>query len=203
MEQYPSVSRSIIQSFPIYAYDKLDGSNIRCEWTQKHGFEKDKFGSRKVLMDKSHEFLGEAIDLFKNKYSEQLEKIFRDERWQKVTIFFEYHSPNSFAGFHADEPHDVTLIDVHVYKKGYLPPNEFAKIFKAVETPKLLYRGTVNQTFIDDVKNGTLEGMTFEGVVCKAMEKRKYHMFKIKNKAWLDKLKEKCGDDEKLFNELM
>lgn len=203
MEQYPTVSRNIIQSFPIYAFDKLDGSNIRCEWTQKLGFEKDKFGSRKVLMDKDHEFLGDAINLFKEKYNDSLNTIFRKERWQKVVCFFEYHSPNSFAGFHADEQHFVTLIDVHVYKKGYLPPNEFYKIFKEVDIPKLLYRGTVNQTLIDEVKNGTLEGMTFEGIVCKAMVKRKYHLFKIKNKAWLEKLKQKCGDDEKLFNELM
>jgi hypothetical protein len=201
MEQYPTVSINIISSFPVYVFDKLDGSNIRVEWTLKNGF--NKYGSRKVLMDKSHEFLGSAIELFENKYKKSLEDIFKKERWQKVTCFFEYHSPNSFAGFHADELHDVTFIDIHVYKKGYLSPNEFYNIFKSIDIPKLLYNGTVNKTLIDSVNNGTLQGMTFEGVVCKAMQKRKYIMFKIKNKAWLDKLKNKCGNDEKLFNELM
>jgi len=201
MEQYPSVSRNISYDIPIYAFDKLDGSNIRVEWTLKNGF--SKYGSRKVLMDETHEFLGDAVGLFETKYSDSLSGIFKDERWQKVTCFFEYHSPNSFAGFHAPETHDVTLLDVNVYKKGFLPPNEFVRTFKDVDIPRLLRRGNVNATFEEEVRSGTLEGMTFEGVVCKAMVKRKFWLFKIKNRAWIDKLKERCDGDEKLFNQLL
>jgi hypothetical protein len=43
MKTYPSISRDIVGQ-PIYAFDKLDGSNIRAEWSKKNGFHK--FGSR-------------------------------------------------------------------------------------------------------------------------------------------------------------
>ena len=44
--------------------------------------------------------------------------------------------------------------------------------------------------------------MTFEGVVAKGVNDKLTKMpimFKIKSKAWLDKLKEYCKDDERLF----
>jgi hypothetical protein len=46
---------------------------------------------------------------------------------------------------------------------------------------------------------------TFEGVICKGPIDRKTKlpiMFKVKTRAWLDKLKNKCADNEKLFEEL-
>ena len=46
--------------------------------------------------------------------------------------------------------------------------------------------------------------MTFEGVVCKSQEliRNKQIRFKVKNEAWLNKLKNKCGNDEKMFEQL-
>jgi hypothetical protein len=44
--------------------------------------------------------------------------------------------------------------------------------------------------------------MTFEGVVCKGSSTTKAAMptmFKIKSKAWLEKLKEYCKGNDKLF----
>jgi hypothetical protein len=45
--------------------------------------------------------------------------------------------------------------------------------------------------------------MTFEGVIGKRMiGKNSHDYFKTKNKAWLDKLKERCGNNQALYNRL-
>lgn len=202
MEQYPSLDK-IIRNTHIYAYDKLDGSNIRAEWTHKTGF--IKFGSRTQLMDKSQPNLGEAIPLFNEKYANNLNAIFRKQRYQKATAFFEYYGPSSFAGFHEkDESHDVTLFDVHVYKQGLMIPQQFNKVFKNIDTANLLYEGKPSEEFLRSVRTGELEGMTFEGVVCKAGydQRNKLASFKVKNQGWLDKLKTRFWDDERMFNQL-
>jgi len=201
MEQYPSLDK-LIRNTHIYAYDKLDGSNIRAEWTRKTGF--TKFGSRTQLMDETKPILGEAIPLFNEKYAEALNQIFIKQRLQKATAFFEFYGPNSFAGFHEQEQHDVTLFDVHVYKKGLMSPQEFNQTFKHIETASLLYQGKPTLEFLEAVKEGSLEGMTFEGVVCKAGYDKRNRLasFKVKNQAWLDKLKHKFKDNESMFNKL-
>ena len=66
--------------------------------------------------------------------------------------------------------------------------------------PRLLYRGKLNQNIIESIRKSTLEGMTFEGVVCKGTNSG--NMCKIKSQAWLDKLKTKCGNDIQKFEEL-
>jgi hypothetical protein len=38
MKEYPSIDREIRFGEPIYAFDKLDGSNIRAEWNKKRKF---------------------------------------------------------------------------------------------------------------------------------------------------------------------
>ena len=86
----------------------------------------------------------------------------------------------------------------------FLEPRDFLRTFDQVDHAPLLYHGNANQPFIETVNNGVLDGMTFEGVVCKGkhVSPGRPLMFKLKNKAWLDRLKEKCGDDERLFKEL-
>ena len=203
MNEYPTIDRNIIDK-TIYAFDKLDGSNIRAEWTRKNGF--SKYGSRRCLIDERTEILGNAITIFKSKYEKQLSEMFKKERYERVICFLEYWSPNSFAGTHADEPHNLTLIDVSLYKKGLMLPNVFIRAFKDVETAKLLYMGNCNNEFVESVANGTLAGMTFEGVVCKSIEYKFFgqpFMFKLKNKAWIEKLKTKCNGDMKKFEELL
>lgn len=203
MNEYPSIDRKVIDK-TIYAFDKLDGSNIRAEWTRKNGF--SKYGSRRCLIDEKTEVLGNAIVIFKNKYEKAITDIFKNERYEKAICYLEYWSPNSFAGTHVEEPHDLTLFDVSVYKKGLMLPNAFLRTFKGLETAKLLHMGNCTNEFIESVNNGTLSGMTFEGVVCKSIEYRFYGqpwMFKIKNKSWIEKLKVKCNGDMKKFEELL
>lgn len=203
MKTYPTISPDVVGQ-PIYAFDKLDGSNIRAEWTRKQGFWK--FGSRKRLVGEDEEMLGKAQQLVLDKYGDDLARIFRKQRWQKAIAFFEFHGPRSFAGLHhPDDDHTVTLFDVAGDKKGLMQPRDFLKTFKGLDMTPLLYHGNPNSLFVAEVREGRLEDMTFEGVVCKGkfVSPGLPLMFKVKNKAWIDKLKDKYGDDEKLFNELV
>ena len=47
---------------PIIAFDKMDGSNLRFEWSKKRGFYK--FGSRNVMIDENHEQFGKGVTIF-------------------------------------------------------------------------------------------------------------------------------------------
>jgi hypothetical protein len=202
LEIYPTIGTIAIDT-PILAFDKLDGSNIRAEWTRKNGF--NKFGTRKRLLDASEPVLGEAIPLFMETYDDELNRIFRKERMEKATVFFEFVGENSFAGYHEKEEHTVNLFDIHRYKQGFLTAREFLKLTNnRVPIIPVLYEGKANDAFIRSVKDSTLPGMTFEGVICKGGldNRRRPISFKIKSQAWLDRLKDKCGTDEKLFQQL-
>lgn len=200
MKSYPSISKDIRTDIFIYAFDKLDGSNIRAEWTAKNGFKK--FGSRTQIIDTSSPF-GVAIDLIKSKYEKDLSDISKENRWQEAVFFFELFGPSSFAGTHNfQEKLDVVLFDVNVFKHGLISASNFIKIFDSIETAKCLYNGKVNNEFVQQVKNSSLAGMTCEGVVCKGMSNNHPVSFKIKSQAWLDKLKVYCNNDLKLFEKL-
>lgn len=86
MKEYPSIPKEIRTETPIYAFDKLDGSNIRAEWSKKRGFYK--FGSKTRLLGPDNKNLGESIGLIQNKYQDDLGSIFTKEKWDNVTCFF-------------------------------------------------------------------------------------------------------------------
>lgn len=205
MKQYPSIDGRIVD-LPIFAFAKYDGSQIRCEWDRKNGLHK--FGSRKVLVGEDHAFLGQAQSLVLTKY-DGLNKVFRDRQFVKTTLFFEFYGPGSFAGVHIhDEEHTVTLFDVDVYKKGLLPPREFLDLWKKtdVEHAELLYSGNPNSDFVKSVKDGTLPGMPFEGVVCKGPPLKRGFlpmMFKLKSMAWIQKVKSLYGNDPMALADLL
>jgi hypothetical protein len=201
MKSYPSITKEVRHGVYIYAFDKLDGSNIRAEWNAKRGFYK--FGTKNQLIDETNKPFGCAINLLRDKYAADLEMVFKEQRWRDVICFFELWGPSSFAGNHNfQENLTVTLIDVNPYKQGILEPKEFIKYFGHLDTPKVLYEGKVNTELFDEVKQSTLPGMTFEGVVCKGASDSKARMpvmFKIKSQAWLQKLKTYCNGNEKLY----
>lgn len=202
MKQYPSISNQIVD-IPIISFNKLDGSSIRSEWNKKNGFYK--FGSRTRLLDSNEKPLGEAVQLIKTKYEKDLSNIFNKQRFERVICFFEFFGPNSSFGQHIDEVHDVVLFDIDVYKKSLLLSREFIKLVGHLDIPKVLYEGKANTSLQESVYESKLDGMTFEGVVCKG-EYDKYKqptMFKIKSKAWLDKLKNYCGDNLELYEKLV
>lgn len=201
MLTYPSISKTITD-IPIYAFDKHDGSNIRVEWTPKTGF--SKFGSRTRLIADGDP-LEESISLFEQNFSSPLESLLMKTNTQRATFFLEFYGENSFAGQHRQEEHFLSLFDVSFFKKGFLLPEEFMHtFFDIVPTSPLLYQGKVTEGFLREVKEGTLPGMTFEGVVCKSQElvRNKQVKFKVKNQEWLDKLKNHCHGNTELFNTL-
>ena len=202
VKEYPSIETRIFPGVPMHVFDKLDGSCIRAEWSKKKGFWK--FGSRTRLLGTDQEFIHTSEGLIQTKYAQDMHDIFVKQRYDRVTCFFEFFGSNSFAGTHQDESHDVVLFDVSVYRKGMVPAKEFIKLFGNLHIPDVLYHGTINVDFIHQVRNGELTGVTFEGVVCKGAPKgHKFQMTKIKSGAWLDKLREFCGNDQQLFRRLV
>lgn len=199
MTPYPSIpSWTRAPGLSCYVFDKIDGSHIRAEVNRKGLI--TKYGKRDSLLDDQTPFLREAEKLIPEKYGTTLAKVVRDNRWEKATFFFEFCGPTSFAGWHVAEPHDVTLIDAEVHGRGFLEPREFVKVFKGVETARLLHVGNFTKEIADAVSEGRLEGMTFEGVVCKGLPTFP-GKFKWKNVAWLEKLRPRCKDEAE-FNRL-
>lgn len=203
MKYYPSITKDVRKEVYIYAFDKIDGSNIRAEWNNKRGFYK--WGTRNSLMDENSKPFNAAIPIIKEKFENDLAMVCQEQKWKDALFFFEFHGPSSFAGYHNfDEELTATLIDVNPYKRGIMEPATFIRTFKHLDIAKVLFEGHVTEKFIDQVKNSALTGMTFEGCVCKG----KYEtpgvpiMFKIKSKAWLNKLKVFCKDDSALFKRL-
>jgi hypothetical protein len=204
MKSYPSISKDLRPDIYIYAFDKIDGSNIRSEWNAKKGFYK--FGSRTQLIDENSKPLGKAIKIIKEKFEEEFSFIAKEQKWRDAICFFEFWGANSFAGQHKDdEEQTVTLIDVNPYKEGILEPAQFIKLFGRLDIPSVLFEGYITTEFVDSVKNSTLDGMIDEGVVCKGANDKKTKMpimFKIKSRAWLEKLKTYCNGNEALFAKL-
>ncbi len=212
VKSYPSIEYATECRVPIIAFDKLDGSNVRAEWTKKKGWHK--FGTRNRLVDATDPIFGKVpqliLDTFVRDTGENIEDVFLYHGYERVMCFFEFYGPSSFAGMHnADEKQVVTLIDVAPFGQGILPPLKFLDMFeKRAEglIPKVLYEGEVTPEFVESVRTSTLEGMTFEGVVCKGANDKKTKapiMFKQKSKAWLDKLGTYCGDNKDLFRSLV
>lgn len=201
MKTYPKIDYKVDSNIPIYAFDKLDGSNIRAEWNAKNGFWK--FGTRKRLLDES-EFLGKSINLIREKYHEDLSRIFYDNKYGKVICFFEFWGENSFAGNHEErDNHTVTLIDVNPFKKGILGPKQFLDLVGDLDIPNIIYSGRVSPSFVKDIREGKVDGVTFEGVVCKGMRKKVLVMFKVKSIEWITKVKTKFGHDVSVMADLI
>lgn len=197
MISYPSIPsyKSAPTGLPCYAFYKYDGSNLRWEWSPKQGWHK--FGTRTRLMDLSDTQFGPAIPLFLETLAPYCEEIIIKnfgKKIQRAVIFTEYFGPHSFAGWHdPDDTKELRIIDMCVFKKGFLTPKEFIEMFKyCPNVAELVYRGNLNQTLIDEVQNGSINGRSLEeGIVCKADT----WTAKVKTKAWLERLKDKFKDD--------
>ena len=198
MKSYPSIPSWTRTSIgPVYVFDKLDGSCVRAEVDRKGRI--TKFGKREGLLDDQTPHLMQAATLIPEKYGEGLARLVRDQQWERATFYFEFWGPSSFAGWHADEPHTVTLFDVAPHKRGFLEPREFLKLCGHLDHAKLLHVGNFTHEVAEAVTNSTLEGMTLEGVVAKGSLDRKTGMplmFKWKSLAWLKRLRDRCTTEE-------
>ncbi len=175
----------------------FDGSNLRFEYSKKlKSF--TKFGTRHCLFDESDPQFGPAIQLFMNKYSEDLIKIIQDSKQYRnadyVTAFCEFFGPNSFAGQHdPNDVKDLILFDIQVHKKGLLGPREFLDSFGHLSIPIIVYEGILNDSFINDVKENKFN--LNEGVVCKGGSGHERWSRKIKTLDYLNRLKNRFGDE--------
>lgn len=208
MKSYPSITTKIDFKKSFYLFDKLDGSNIRAEWSPKKGFYK--FGSRTQLLTPDQTALYPAIDRINSftgstgiELSSKLSKL----NCESAVCFFEWVGPNSFAGSHPDSIDDmrVVLIDVALYKKGIMSPERFIEHFSDFDIPKILHQGKISEELFQSIRTSELSGITFEGVVGKERGCNKdgrHDMCKIKTNAWLNKLKDMCKGDEALYQRL-
>jgi len=201
MKSYPSIvypPRS--GAGYLHTFEKLDGSNLRFEWSKKKGWYK--VGTRRRLLSEESPIFQPALPIFNEALAEPCEKIIRDQRWQRAVVFCEYYGPKSLAGRHKEgDDMTLTVIDVAPYKKGILSPTDFLKLFGELGPH---YLGYLNWSphFISQVHQGLVEDAGFEGVVGKASEgKHKLKMYKTKNQAWKDEvLRRFPREGQKLIN---
>lgn len=205
MKQYDSIEYyGDYWGLPVVAFDKLDGSNIRVEFSQKRGFYK--FGTRKTMISDTTEDFGIAVDLFLNKYNESLSQIFKSRDYRNVLSFVCYAElvgTKSAFGMHdfKNDKFDIVLFDVDMYKKGYVPPKQFVKDFQAAGIPRIVYEGNLNRELVERVKIN--EFGVSEGVVAKGLIKTKkgvpqIYVCKIKTNDWFVRLRNKSPE---MFNE--
>lgn len=203
MKQYPSIPHSTGKNFReipnAYVFDKIDGSNLRFEWSRKRGWYK--YGTRHRLFDESDEVFGSAIELFHNTLAHPIDRILRKDNRLSAVAFAEYAGKLSFAGQHA--PGDLMslyLLDIALDKKGLIGPKEFCDMFTGQCLLPTLIGANINWTrgFVDIVRNHgqvdkplQLSGITLEGVVAKGKVGRQIIMAKAKTKLWIDKVKAK------------
>ena len=201
MEQYPEIpgAKKAPLGEKVLAFYKYDGSNLRWEWSKKRGWHK--FGTRTELFAPEHPLWGQALPLFREIAHDIEDRIYASD-WryrniQRITCFTEFFGPSSFAGTHVqDEPKELKLIDVWLYKKGRMSPRWFLDTFgDAPYAAKLIYEGNLNKEFIQDVRSGRYP--VWEGVVAKGDD----FMVKIKTEAYMLKLKEVYGLNWERFAE--
>ena len=199
MKEYPSIPPGIGTAFRAipgaYIFDKLDGNNLRFEWSCKRGWYKQ--GSRRRLFDETDPILGPAIGVFKNTLAGPLHNLANKQRWLSVIVYCEYWSKNSLAGLHIPgEPKELTIFDAEINGKELLPPKDFIKIFKKMPTAKFLGQHNFTRGFVQDVYDGSLEGITFEGIVAKGLNGKKFVRAKAKTRLWLEAIKTNYSPEE-------
>ena len=200
MKQYPSIPGKVVNA-PHWVFAKLDGQNVRAEWNRKaKSFVM--FGKRHTMLSPEEHLIGRAIEIINDKFLPELNRVYKDRQWQETVTYFEFWGPNSFAGMHDEkEEQTCTLIDIDVYKKGMIHPRDFLQVVEdsGVDAAPFLGKYNIGPEFIQSVKNGTLEGISEEGVVCKGDPLKKGYppsMFKVKQIAWIEKLRARVSPEE-------
>lgn len=192
MLQYPSILGSAKSPLnkPCLAFVKYDGSNLRWEWSPKKGW--NKFGTRRQLFDASAPLFSQAIPIFMEQLSDEIldrtKQIVKNP--ERITAFTEFLGPGSFAGNHIeDEPKELKLFDVFLFKKGFIPPKQFVEIYGDMpQAAEVVYDGKLNQQFIMDVRKGKYN--VVEGVVAKGSD----FSVKIKTSEYFERLRHKYSD---------
>jgi len=208
MKSYPSIPYWKDGRFgePVYVFEKLDGTQIRAEWSKKRGWYK--FGSKGQLIDDTSEWAN-MVNVFNEMHGDELPRLFKSEypRVPEFTVFGEYWGKDSFIGIHPKEDTKkyVTIFDVNIYKQGFILPREFSKVFKgnAFYFAQCFGRYTYGRALVDTIFDWNEDSPLdfgdaayfplqplFEGVVCKGTRKTKGRdliwQAKLKTKQWLE-----------------
>lgn len=209
MLQYPSILgvKKIPLGNPCVAFYKYDGSNLRFEWSPKKGW--NKYGSRTQMIDSKHEVFGKGIELFHDTMGDIIVERLKSampkqfKNLERITAFAEFYGEDSFAGTHfAEDEKKLKLFDVFLFQKGFLSPDQFIELFGNYEfAPEIVYRGNLNQEFIESVRHNALDITLNEGVICKGVSDKiatkthgKIWMTKVKTFDYLNRLKNKYQD---------
>jgi hypothetical protein len=201
MKPYPSIQSSNGQKFRemhSYVFDKLDGSNLRFEYSRKQGWHK--FGTRNRLFDHTDPDFGIAIPIFLEGWQDKLNEVIKKNRWDHLIVFMEFFGEHSFAGKHdLADAKTLVLFDACPNKKGILGPKEFMDQFGHLRIPKFLGIHNWTRGFVERIRTGqdeTSPKVTFEGVVGKSGTGHKLIMAKAKTQAWIDKVLSQYGPVE-------
>jgi hypothetical protein len=179
----------------MHLFDKLDGSNLRFEWSRERGW--FRWGSRHQVIDESHPILGGGMALLREHHADALERVAHAERWDALVAFAELWGPGSLGGQHVpDEPKRLTLFDVAPYRRGFLGPVRFLELFGGLDIPAYLGESLWDDALVARVREGALPGVTFEGIVGKAGDGHSLVMAKAKTEAWVRRILARYGEDE-------
>jgi hypothetical protein len=198
MKAYPSIPRQPKGKQGdrrMHLFDKLDGSNLRFEWSRRDGW--FRWGSRHQVIDETHPSLGGGFALFRERLAEPIERVARTERWDALVAFAELFGPGSLGGQHvAEEPKHLVLFDVAPYRRGMIGPARFLELFGTLDVPAYLGELVWNDELVARVRRGELPGVTFEGIVGKAGDGHSLVMAKAKTDAWVRRILERYGEAE-------
>ena len=165
MRHYPSFENQkydhTLDNDMIIAENKIDGQNFVARYNARTK-EFIAFGSKKMIVDETHEQFGNCVKIFKEKYEEIIKNIIKENSKKKgvfnnideIHFYFEYSGENSFCGFHQEgDEMTLTLIDVFLKKKGYLEPKTFYELFDntGIKLPEIIYKGSLTQEFIKSI----------------------------------------------------
>ena len=189
---------------PCIAFHKIDGSNLRFEWSRKQGWYK--FGTRYRVVEPDHHHWGIAYQVFKERFADDIDKIFHDDpefrRIEKAIVYCECFGSSSFAGWHDwNEPKELAIIDVAIHKRGMVLPEDFVRHFGHLRIAEVVYEGMFDHQFVADVRDGkypVTEGVVAKGVLL-GKKKNPQHglwMVKVKTRRWLEELKRRAAESE-------
>lgn len=178
----------------VLAFDKLDGSNLRFEYSRKRGFYK--FGTRNCMIDASHEQFGAAVGVFLEKYADGVAAVMGSKAYRDAlscVCFAEWVGARSAFGQHVPgDSMDAVLFDVSVHKRGLVHPRTFVDDFGHLGVPRVVYDGPLSEHLVTRVKVnefGLSEGVICKGVVSTRKDRRALYYCKIKTNEWFARLR--------------
>lgn len=165
------------------------------------------------MLDEQDPIFGRAATLFKEKYGDGLEQVFKAEKSfrsiDNFTVFYEFFGSKSFGGMHFpdDTAWNVVLFDVNPLRKGILGPKDFLDIFGHLPVAELICQCGMGEELIQKVRKEEIvveskfdvKTEVPEGVICKSGRGHDLWMCKIKTERYREELKKRYVVDWEKF----